>query len=107
EAGECSSRYFFQLEKSRFKETLLDCIDVEGTLVHDQTRIKHEIGSFFSSLFASRQNRSSAISLEFFLSNPHLPRLSEEQNVLLGAPFSDVELLRSLFSMPSNKAPGL
>lgn len=47
ESGEKSTRYFFQLEKSKFKESVLDCIQIGGDLVYDQKRIREEIGNFF------------------------------------------------------------
>jgi hypothetical protein len=109
ESGEKSTRYFFQLEKQRSKDTLIECIEVDGSIISEQHLIRQEVGSFYEQLFSSRRSNLPVNEADFqkFLGNPLLPRLTEEQKQMLEGPLSDTELKAAVFSFSANKAPGL
>lgn len=76
-----------------------------GELVTDPVDILREFCDFFEGLYAPIQ-QSDPDSLDTLLDELTLPRLSDEDRVMLDAGIINQEIVAAIFDFPPNKAPG-
>ncbi len=51
EEGECNTAYFFRLEKSRLSTSLIETLNIEGTVTNNPHSIAHFCSKFYSKLY--------------------------------------------------------
>ena len=103
EFGEKSSKYFFQLEKTKGKKKEIDCVDINGKTVTDDVKILNEIYDFYRKLY-----KKDDVNLDFkdYISNLEFNVLSEEDANLCEGKLTENECWIALKSMNLNKSPG-
>ena len=104
EENEKSTRYFFNLEKSRAKSKLWRKIKLDnGNYSNDITTIIKEQVKFYTNLFSSEGwNRNSA---EKLLENVDT-KLTNEEKEDLECPITETELWKCIKQLKKNKSPG-
>ena len=107
ENGEKCSKYFFSLEKNRFKQktiTRLKCSD--GSFISDQQAILEECRLFYQKLY-SKNNEVDPSNFPFFYENEGIPKISEAQKQACDSELSESEIFKTLKCFNKNKSPGL
>ena len=101
ECGEKNTKYFFNLEKSRYNaKTCQKLISEAGTELKDDCDILNEQFSFYRQLYDEEHG------IEFSLKNSKQLYISEKTNELCSAPLSTSELNTAVQSMKNGKTPG-
>ncbi len=101
EEGEKTSKYFFNLEKSRFNKRVMKSTYLpDGTLTSDPNKILKELSDFFRRLF------SSDTEVVFDIENDNDIKLTDREKARVDRPFTIADFASALKSMPNNKTPG-
>ena len=104
EEGEKSSRYFFQLEKTRGKSKLFDRVEnEEGKIVNSIEDILDAQVKFYEKLY--QEGETSENDQEFFIDKIE-KKLSIEDKDELDRPFEIEELTKVVQELQNNKSPG-
>lgn len=98
--GERSSKYYFNLEKSRYdKKVIKQIFDSQGNLETDPKNILEVQASFFEKLYAKNHQ-------VFFDIPPSEKKISAEESSQVDKPLSVEELAMAVGSLQNNKTPG-
>ena len=101
EKGEKSSKYFFNLEKSKARGGIMNkCRLQDGSLITHPQTISIEQSKFYEKLYTKQQGVS------FSLKNRTAPILNPTQKILLDSQYTTQELANSIHTMANNKSPG-
>jgi exonuclease III len=101
--GGNNTRYFHLIANGKHrKKKIFQLEQQEGTIVGDDN-LKVYISEFYKKLFGPPTQSNVSLS-ENFLQD--IPQVSEVENELLTAPFTEKEVHDAIFQMELNKAPG-
>ena len=99
--GEKSSKYFFNLEKSKYnKKVMKSTFLADGSKTKDSKKILKEQSNFYSRLYTSDEN------VEFNVQVKNLPVLSNRDKESLDKPITLEDLAHALKNCKNNKTPG-
>ena len=100
EQSEKSTKYFFQLEKTRSKNKVMSKVETENGIITDPKKILQAQSSFYKNLYTTDPK----VNFTFDVEIPN--KISEEDKRLMGQPITVEELGQILKSMPNEKTPG-
>ena len=107
EEGEKCSKYFFSLEKFRFKQKTLSRIQLsDSTFSCDEKVILNECREFYKKLYSHNVNVKFD-SYPHFFQNVNTPKLTEDQKRFCDSEISENELYETLKTFSKSKSPGL
>ena len=101
-AGDDNTKYFHLAANRRHRKTKITQLEQEGIIVGD-ANLKDYITDYYKRLFGPHLHNS--FSLDETLRHD-IPQVSEEENEVLVAPFSEEEVKMAVFDMEHNKASG-
>lgn len=105
EKGEKSNTYFYNLEsKSRSKKSIKTLITDDGLELTDGNRVCKEAFQLYSNLYSAKISPSTEDIQTLF--NAEIPKLDEDDKVLLNTPLAEKDFKIALDKMKSNKSPG-
>lgn len=99
--GDKNTKFFHFFAKSRSSINRIDIISVDGNVIEDAEEIRVQACSFFSNLM---QSSSSVPDKALF--NRLGPSVSDEQNQILVAVPTSVEIREVVFSLKRSSSPG-
>jgi mannosylglycoprotein endo-beta-mannosidase len=101
--GDSNTRYFHSIANGRHrKKRIRSLVQDEGTIEgHEQ--LKSYITNYYKSLFGAPEEGSFSLDES---RTADIPQVSDEENDLLTAPYSEEEVKKAVFQMEHNKAPG-
>lgn len=106
--GEKPTRYFCSLERKNFiDKTVQKLTKNTGEVIYDQKIILHEIKTFYSKLFANRDDDIANINLEEKFKNINYNKLDPQSASHMEGKFKLEEISNALKKMKNNKSPGL
>lgn len=106
EQGEAVGRFLAQRPKQQYNRTLITSVENDnGTLVTDREEINETFKAFYQKLYTS-QGVIDQEDIDRFLSQVHLPALSEEKQKEIGGDITLEEVQQAIGKMSSGKAPG-
>ncbi|KAL2921921.1 hypothetical protein RDABS01_013412 [Bienertia sinuspersici] len=102
--GESNSKIFYNSLKARSsRNTINRIMDNKGKWLEDMNNITEAFTEFYKTLLSGGESRTQV--------NPEVvqlgARLTDQHKELLSCKFTDKEIKQAMFSIPSNKAPGL
>ena len=101
EEGEKSSKYFFSLEKSRYKAKTCFCLyGGDEQLYKDQTQILHIQKEFYTELYSKDNNVNFSLENNTNIQVPEKIRRQQEKQITMG------DLAEAASTMNNNKTPG-
>ena len=103
--GEKNSTYFYGLEKQRMTDTTVWELETDGHMANKFEDVQGEIKRFYTALYQQTVQVNEETE-RFFLEQPTLPTLTDEQKEILGHPLAIGEIKRAMMQMPKNKTPG-
>ena len=74
--------------------------------ITDQKQILHEVKDFYQQLYQSKDDILDDINLSNLLDESVVPKLSNDNKVLLDNPITSTEVLQSLKRLKNSKSPG-
>jgi hypothetical protein len=101
--GDDNTKYFHLLANGRYRKTKIIQLEQEEGIIVGDANLKDYITDYYKRLFGPHLQNS--FSLDETLRHD-IPQVSEEENELLVAPFSEEEVKMAVFDMEHNKAPG-
>ena len=102
EAGEKSSKHFFNLEKANYKKLVTSLILDDGTRITHNKRILEEQRKFYQILYTTK--RDDLRSQEDYLKGIVAPKLTEDERLVLDEELVIEEVIESIKAIKSNKA---
>lgn len=106
--GERPTKYFCALEKHNYVSKIISCIEQEnGTKITDQEEILTATKEFYENLYKSRDNILEDISLESYMKDNKIPKLSNEDADKIEGMLTYKEISNTLYNMKSDKSPGI
>ena len=107
EKGEKSNKFFLNLEThKKAKSSVRKVFDDNGVLITDPKKILQEIQNFYSNLCERDPLSPSEHTLNSFLNNPEMPKLSDTDVQICEGKLTVEECYKSLQLFESNKSPG-
>ncbi|KAL2943863.1 hypothetical protein RDABS01_032210, partial [Bienertia sinuspersici] len=104
QAGDSNSKVFYNSLKTRTsKNTINRLMNNQGQWVEDMGSITAAFTQFYTELLKGSDFRTPLLDEITNLGG----KLSEKHKLLLNCSFTDKEIKQAMFSIPSNKAPGL
>ena len=105
EEGEKSSKFFLNLEKRRGIQGQIRKLIVNNQEITHQNKIQNELLFFYETLFRNTSANTSE-DCESFLNEVFVPKLNYEDARICEGDLNELELLKALKSMQTNKSPG-
>ena len=97
------SQFFKKLEKQQAKQKTLDILCIDENIITDSNTIKNEIFRYYTQLY-SKIDTDPILAHDFTNS---LPKITKEDNILLGGPITYEECQEAIRSFLNNKSPGI
>src|SRR6266498_4982349 len=88
----------------KHRRKIIYSLDHEGGKIEGQANLKAYITKFYKELFGEPEESPSTLDEE---GNQDIVQVSQEENSILIAPFTEKEVKDVVFQMEHNKAPGL
>ena len=101
--GDDNTKYFHMIANVRHRKTKITQLEQEEGIIVGDANLKDYITDYYKRLFGPHLQNS--FSLDETLRHD-IPQVSEEENEVLVAPFSEEEVKMAIFDMEHNKAPG-
>ena len=107
EKGEKNTKYFLNLEKSRFdRKRISEIKNEQGNIVSDQMDLLGVLKLYFEK-FYQNVTSSNAMQIDAYLKEVNLHPLLSNQTESMSGPVTKQECLTALLKMSNNKSPGL
>ena len=109
EDGEKNSKFFLSLEKRNYLNKVISNLEIDGKIIHDPKEISEAQTMFYKKLYSEQIDEKSSCysdSLNDFLKNNDMPKLSEEQKTKCDNEISEKEILNSIKQLANGKTPG-
>ena len=104
--GEKSTKLFYGLEKkNKLRGTIKKLLD-DGKEITTPSEISSTLNKFYEELFHKTIAKSIS-DIEKFLSDIHLPTISDTNYTICEAAITEYNVLVALKSIPSDKTPGI
>ena len=100
EQGEKSTKYFFNLEKSRYNAKTCQVLLHESEMISDDTKILELQKTFYQNLYARDEK------VKFQLQNVYGITVSKEQQTIQNMEISEIEIGKAIKELKNNKTPG-
>ncbi len=97
EDGEKNSKYFLALEKHNYLNKIVSKLEIDSKIMDKPADISKAQSKFYQDLYSEKLNerkQSYKDSLDIFLKNSKIPKLSEEQKNLCNKPITEKEAAR-------------
>ncbi len=104
-----NSKYFLSLEKRNYTNELISTLAINDNIVKNLMEISEAQSDFFQGLYSEELNERDhnyKNSLNEFLLNNGIPKLSIEQKETCDKPISESEIFKSIRNLSSGKTPG-
>jgi hypothetical protein len=101
--GDNNTKYFQIIANGKHRKKRIFSLDSDNGTVEGQANLKSYITQFYNGLF--REPEQSPFTLESDRTND-ITQVTEEENTILTAPFSEEEVKAAIFQMEHNKASG-
>lgn len=107
ESGAKSSKILTRkLQKQRADNTIYKIRDTDSkTIQYKQDEIQRIFRKYYKGLY-TRPQLEGAEQIDDFLKSLNLPVISEQQNEILTAPVTEIELNSAISTLKANKSPG-
>lgn len=104
EYGEYPSRYFCGLEKRQYTQKYISCLEINGTLINEQSAILSAIENHFSTLYKSVPRTKCLSDIRHLLND--FPRLNINDRESMEGKISLEEAAKSVKKLHNDKSPG-
>jgi hypothetical protein len=107
--GKKNSKYFLSLEKKNYMNKVISNLDVNGVIIDNPVGISQAQADFYNKLYSEKLNETSdsyKSSLEQFLINNNMPKLSDEQKHKCEEQINETEILTAIKHLANGKTPG-
>lgn len=104
EEGECNTAYFFRLEKSRLRTSLIETLNIDGTVTNNPQEIASFCANFYSNLY--HLNFSEEATCTFLESVKNCKTISRDDSNLCDSEITLLEVNNSIIELKNNKSPG-
>lgn len=95
-----------KLQKQRTDNTIYKIRDTDSkTIQYKQEEIQRTFRKYYKHLYTQPQLEGDQ-QIADFLNSLNLPSISQEQNEMLTAPITEMELTKAISTLKSNKSPG-
>jgi mannosylglycoprotein endo-beta-mannosidase len=101
--GDSNTRYFHSVANGRHRKKLIHSLVQDEGLIEGHEQLKSYINSYYKSLFGAP--KGSDVSMDESRIED-IPQVSPEENTILTSPYSEEEIIKAVFQMEHNKAPG-
>ena len=101
--GDSNTRFFHGVANGRHRKKLIHSLQQEEGTIEGHEQLKSYITSYYKNLFGTPQEGNFSMDES---RTDDIPQVSDAENSLLTAPFSDEEVRKAVFLMEHNKAPG-
>ena len=101
--GDANTKYFHLLVNGRHRKTCIFQLEDGENIIIGNAQLKKHITSYYKNLFGPSD--ASLFSLEES-QTADIPQVSDLENELLTAPFTEEEVRTAIFQLEHNKAPG-
>ncbi len=108
EDGEINSKYFLALEKHNYLNKAVSQLEIDGKIMDNPDDISKAQSKFYQDLYSEKlneTNQSYKDSLDIFLKNNKILKLSEEQKNLCDKPTTEKVILESIKNLATGKTP--
>jgi len=106
EKGEKSTRYFFNLEKSRKAKGVITELEVAGRKVTKPLEILEAEKHYYEALYSEGLTKCSQEEIDRFLIDPNINTLSQQDQALCEGRLTEDEVKKAVNEMRDNKSPG-
>ena len=104
EQGEKSTKYFLNLEKRNRIKKHMRKLNINASVTTDPFNILSEQQHFYQELYTSRNNKDNSQTIETFLEDLNIPKLSEEQKISCEGKITSEECALLLDSFQNNNS---
>ena len=104
--GEKSKKFFYGLEKKNALHGTIKTLLEDGKEITTPSEISLTLKKFYENLFQKTIIAKSVSDIEMFLSDTHLPRISDDNYNICETEITEDNLRVALKSTPNNKTPG-
>jgi hypothetical protein len=101
--GDSNMRYFHGIANGRHRKKRIHSLVQDEGLIEGHEQLKSYITNYYKGLFGPSEESSFTLDET---QTENIPQVSEEENGLLTAPYSEEEVQKAIFQMEHNKAPG-
>jgi hypothetical protein len=101
--GDNNTKYFQMVANGKHRKKRIFSLESDNGIIEGQANLKSYITKFYKGLFGEPERSS------FVLDDDRvddIPQVSQAENDILTAPFSEEEVKAAIFQMEHNKAPG-
>ncbi|GKV05619.1 hypothetical protein SLEP1_g17606 [Rubroshorea leprosula] len=98
--GDANTRFFHNCVKGRWRRSEINSVQVNGAQIAEARQMKEEISSFFEQLYKEEKQERPRLDGVVF------QQISQDDNEILIAPFSEEEIKEAIRDCDSSKAPG-
>ncbi len=104
EEGECNTAYFFRLEKSRLSTSVIETLNIDGTVTNNPQSIASFCSKFYSKLY--QKNYSEEAARTFLEPAKNCKTISRDDRNLCDSELTLAEVSKSILELKNNKSPG-
>ncbi|CAN6182020.1 unnamed protein product [Urochloa humidicola] len=101
--GDANTKYFQLVANGRHRKTRIVQLEQEEGVIVGDANLKSYITEYYKQLFGPHESNSFTMDETM---RDDIPQVSREENEVLMAPFSEIEIRTAIFQMEHNKAPG-
>jgi hypothetical protein len=101
--GDSNTRYFHGVSNGRHRKKRIHSLIQDDGRIEGHEQLKAYITNYYRNLFGAP--KESSLSLDETQTND-IPQVSMEENGFLTEPYSEEEVMKAIFLMEHNKAPG-
>src|SRR5438128_9571009 len=96
-------RYFQMIANGKHRKKIIHSLDHEDNKIEGQANLKGFITKFYKELFGEPEESLLTLDEE---DNQDIVQVSQAENDILTAPFTEKEIKEAIFQLEHNKAPG-
>jgi excinuclease UvrABC nuclease subunit len=101
--GDNNTKYFQMIANGKHRKKRIFSLDSDNGVIEGQANLKSYITQFYKGLFGEPEQTSFSLELD---RTEDIKQVSEAENDILTAPFSEKEVKAAIFQMEHNKASG-
>ena len=101
--GDWNARYFHGVANGRHGKKIIHSLQQDEGTIEGHEQLKSYITNYYKNLFGAPQEGNFSMDES---RTDDIPQVSDEENNLLTAPYSEEEVRKAVFLMEHNKAPG-
>jgi hypothetical protein len=101
--GDNNTKFFHLIAKGKHRKSRIIQLENDGNIITGNNNLKEYITNYYSDLFGPSENSGFSLDENY---NSDITQVTETENDILNAPFSEEEVKHAIFQMKHNKAPG-